>query len=48
MIPQAYINYQRKSTEGWSIENILLDLTGGVLSLYVPIFIFPSTFRLAG
>jgi cystinosin len=34
MIPQAYINYQRKSTEGWSIENILLDLTGGVLGLY--------------
>jgi cystinosin len=31
-IPQAWFNYQRKSTIGWSIENILLDLTGGVLS----------------
>lgn len=27
-----YWNYQRKSTKGWSIFNILLDLTGGVLS----------------
>nr|XP_002732273.1 PREDICTED: cystinosin homolog [Saccoglossus kowalevskii] len=32
-IPQAYMNYQRKSTEGWSIGNILLDMTGGTLSL---------------
>ncbi|KAF8471872.1 PQ loop repeat-domain-containing protein [Kalaharituber pfeilii] len=32
-IPQAYLNYQRKSTVGWSIHNILLDTTGGVLSL---------------
>ncbi|SCV72195.1 BQ2448_4889 [Microbotryum intermedium] len=32
-IPQAYLNYKRKSTIGWSIENILLDFTGGVLSL---------------
>ncbi|KAI5801184.1 lysosomal cystine transporter [Geopyxis carbonaria] len=31
--PQAYLNYQRKSTIGWSIENILLDFSGGVLSL---------------
>lgn len=31
--PQAYLNYQRKSTVGWSIENILLDFSGGVLSL---------------
>ncbi|KAI5814058.1 PQ loop repeat-domain-containing protein [Pyronema omphalodes] len=28
-LPQAYLNYQRKSTIGWSIENILLDLSGG-------------------
>lgn len=27
-----YWNYQRKSTKGWSIFNILMDLTGGVLS----------------
>ncbi|SCZ88159.1 BZ3500_MvSof-1268-A1-R1_Chr2-1g04229 [Microbotryum saponariae] len=32
-IPQAYLNYKSKSTVGWSIENILLDCTGGVLSL---------------
>lgn len=31
--PQAYMNHKRKSTEGWSIGNILLDFTGGVLSL---------------
>ncbi|KAG0625405.1 hypothetical protein M758_2G052300 [Ceratodon purpureus] len=28
-IPQVYLNYSRKSTIGWSISNILLDLTGG-------------------
>lgn len=32
-IPQAYFNYKRKSTEGWSIGNILLDFTGGLLSI---------------
>lgn len=32
-IPQAYLNYKRKSTVGWSIMNILLDFTGGTLSL---------------
>ncbi|KAJ1823004.1 hypothetical protein LPJ56_000375 [Coemansia sp. RSA 2599] len=31
-IPQVWINYGRKSTVGWSIHNILLDFTGGVLS----------------
>ncbi|KAG0233224.1 PQ loop repeat-domain-containing protein [Mortierella sp. GBAus27b] len=30
--PQVYINWKGKSTVGWSIHNILLDLTGGVLS----------------
>ncbi|KAE8293869.1 Cystinosin [Larimichthys crocea] len=30
---QAYMNYRRKSTEGWSIGNVLLDFTGGVLSI---------------
>ena len=30
--PQAYLNYQRQSTVGWSIINILLDFTGGSLS----------------
>uniref|UniRef100_W5LI81 Cystinosin, lysosomal cystine transporter n=1 Tax=Astyanax mexicanus TaxID=7994 RepID=W5LI81_ASTMX len=32
-IPQAYMNYKRKSTEGWSIGNVLLDFTGGSFSL---------------
>ncbi|KAK8786332.1 hypothetical protein V5799_023889 [Amblyomma americanum] len=32
-IPQAVLNYRRKSTIGWSIGNILLDFTGGTLSM---------------
>ncbi|KAH8310756.1 hypothetical protein KR044_002895, partial [Drosophila immigrans] len=32
-IPQALMNYRRKSTVGWSIGNILLDFTGGTLSM---------------
>lgn len=32
-LPQAFINFKRQSTVGWSIENIVLDATGGVLSL---------------
>ncbi|KAJ9227491.1 hypothetical protein DTO271D3_1493 [Paecilomyces variotii] len=32
-IPQAWVNYKRKSTVGWSISTILFDITGGVLSL---------------
>jgi len=31
--PQVYLNWKRKSTVGWNIINILLDLTGGVLSI---------------
>ncbi|PVU97196.1 hypothetical protein BB561_000693 [Smittium simulii] len=31
-IPQAYTNYKRKSTDGWSVVNVLCDLIGGVLS----------------
>ena len=27
------MNYRRKSTEGWSIGNVLLDFTGGLLSI---------------
>jgi cystinosin len=30
--PQAFKNYTRKSTEGWSIHNVLLDFTGGSCS----------------
>jgi len=32
-VPQAWVNYKRKSTVGWSISQILLDLTGGILSI---------------
>jgi len=32
-VPQAYLNYRRKSTEGWAIGNVLLDFTGGSLSI---------------
>lgn len=32
-LPQVRSNYLRKSTEGWNIHNIILDLTGGVFSL---------------
>jgi len=32
-VPQAVMNYRRKSTVGWSIGNILLDFTGGMLSM---------------
>ncbi|VEN55217.1 unnamed protein product [Callosobruchus maculatus] len=32
-VPQAYMNYRRKSTVGWSIGNIFLDFTGGSLSM---------------
>ena len=31
-MPQVVLNFKRKSTVGWSIWNILLDLTGGILS----------------
>lgn len=31
--PQVYLNYRLKSTVGWSIWQILLDLIGGILSL---------------
>lgn len=32
-VPQAFYNYKRQSTIGWSIGNIFLDFTGGVLSM---------------
>lgn len=32
-VPQAYMNYRMQSTDGWSIGNVLLDFTGGVLSI---------------
>ncbi|KAK7889005.1 hypothetical protein WMY93_024565 [Mugilogobius chulae] len=33
LVYQAYMNYQRSSTVGWSIGNVLLDFTGGTLSI---------------
>ncbi|KAF0978263.1 hypothetical protein FDP41_002778 [Naegleria fowleri] len=33
-VPQAFINWKRKLTVGWSIGNILLDFSGGVLSIF--------------
>ena len=38
-IPQAYMNYRRKSTRGWSIGNVILDFTGGSLSLLQMFFL---------
>ena len=32
-VPQVYLNYANRSTVGWSISNVLLDFTGGVLSI---------------
>ena len=32
-IPQAISNYHRKSTTGWSINQVLLDTAGSVFSL---------------
>eukprot|EP01116_Phalansterium_solitarium_P010633 TRINITY_DN2564_c0_g1_i2.p1 TRINITY_DN2564_c0_g1~~TRINITY_DN2564_c0_g1_i2.p1 ORF type:complete len:267 (-),score=69.47 TRINITY_DN2564_c0_g1_i2:482-1282(-) len=31
--PQVFLNFKRKSTTGWNIWNVLLDFTGGVLSV---------------
>jgi cystinosin len=32
-IPQAWVNYKRKSTVGWSIYPMLLDFSGSIFSL---------------
>ena len=32
-VPQAYMNFRRKSTVGWSIWNVMLDFTGGSFSI---------------
>lgn len=32
-IPQVWVNYKRQSTVGWSIYAILLDISGGLLSI---------------
>ncbi len=41
-MPQVYLNWKRKSTVGWSLENVILDLTGGSFSLVqLVIDVFP-------
>ena len=35
---QVYLNWKRKSTVGWSLENVILDFTGGSFSLLQTIF----------
>lgn len=37
-LPQVYLNWYRKTTVGWSLENVLLDFVGGTFSL-VQIFV---------
>lgn len=32
-LPQILLNFQRKSTQGWNLWNVIFDCTGGVLSL---------------
>ncbi|ORC87082.1 cystinosin [Trypanosoma theileri] len=32
-LPQIYLNYKRKCTIGWNIWNVILDFTGGILSI---------------
>ncbi|KAF5305885.1 hypothetical protein FQA39_LY09124 [Lamprigera yunnana] len=32
-VPQALLNYRRKSTDGWSIGGVFLDLAGGLFSI---------------
>jgi hypothetical protein len=32
-IPQVYLNYLLKSTVGWHVQNVILDLAGGILSI---------------
>jgi cystinosin len=29
----VYLNYKKKNTIGWSIENVVLDFTGGAFSM---------------
>lgn len=37
-LPQVYLNWSRKRTTGWSLENVILDLLGGLFS-FIQIFI---------
>jgi len=31
-MPQVYLNWKRQSTVGWSLENVMLDFSGGAFS----------------
>mmetsp|Transcript_6568 Transcript_6568/g.10561 ORF Transcript_6568/g.10561 Transcript_6568/m.10561 type:complete len:83 (-) Transcript_6568:51-299(-) len=31
-LPQIYLNWKRKSTEGWSVWNVFCDLTGSLFN----------------
>lgn len=42
--PQAYLNFKRKSTIGWSIGNVLMDFCGGFLSI-VQMFMISYNFN---
>lgn len=37
-VPQVVLNIRRRSTTGWTIWNVILDFTGGLLSV-VQVFI---------
>lgn len=37
--PQAWMNFSRKSTEGWNLGNVILDFTGGTFSFLQMILI---------
>lgn len=41
-VPQAWGNYKHQSTSGWSIQMVMLDFSGGFLSLYVHLTILNS------
>ena len=49
-VPQVMLNVRRRSTKGWTIWNVILDLTGGLLSVvqvgtYMrPIFVVDLSF----
>ncbi len=32
-VPQVVLNIRRRSTQGWTIWNVILDLAGGLLSV---------------
>lgn len=45
-VPQVLLNIRRRSTKGWTIWNVILDLTGGLLSV-VQVFILPLYYKKA-